>query len=58
LASAAANGDAASVRPSGVSGWTEILIQPNLARTAGLVSCGSAGDHPAGGNSSRINLIS
>src|ERR1035437_3240188 len=41
--SAPATGDAASVRPWGVSGWREMLIQPNLARTQGLVSCRSAG---------------
>src|SRR5215470_13649615 len=30
---------AASVRPSGVSGWSEIVIPANLARTVWLVSC-------------------
>src|SRR5258708_6227820 len=36
-------GGAASVRPSGVSGWREMLIRPNLARRRGLVSCRGAG---------------
>src|SRR4029077_19292446 len=40
---ASATGEAVSVRPSGVSGWREMLIPANLARRQGLVSCRSAG---------------
>src|ERR1700677_2725979 len=54
---ASAAGDAASVRRSGVSGCSEILIRPRLARTGGIVSCGSAGglfdDLDRGGHSPR-----
>src|ERR1700710_1974022 len=42
---AATAGGAANVRPSGVSGWREILIRAKLARTWELVSCRSATAH-------------
>src|SRR5213082_2848426 len=44
LGAASAVGAAASVRPSGESGWREMLICPFLARRRGLVSSRSAGE--------------